>query len=99
MHAYRILWNGEYGCVASYSESCKQVLDYTRVIQGNRPSLIDNIFTNAITKTVISRNLLDKLSDHMPNFAIFNELKIEKIQIDDVSETLVNLIKINTRMI
>ena len=54
------------------------ILEPTRVIQGNRPSLIDNIFTNAITKTVISGNLLDKLSDHMPNFAIFNELKIKK---------------------
>ena len=47
--------------------------------------MIDNIFTNAITKTVLSGNLVDKLSDHMSNLAIFNELKIKKT--DNISET------------
>ena len=44
------------------------ILEPTRIVDGNKPSLVDNIFTNAISKNIISGNLLNKLSDHMPNF-------------------------------
>ena len=46
------------------------ILEPTRVVNGNKPSLIDNIFTNAINKKIVSGNLLNKISDHMPSFII-----------------------------
>ena len=53
------------------------ILEPTRIIQGNKPSLVDNIFSNSI-EPVISGNLYQKISDHMPNFAIFNKTKPAK---------------------
>ena len=44
------------------------ILEPTRIVDGNKPSLVDNIFTNAISKNIISGNLLNKISDHMPSF-------------------------------
>ena len=41
------------------------ILEPTRVVNGNKPSLIDNIFTNAINKKIVSGNLLNKISDHI----------------------------------
>ncbi len=46
----------------------------TRIVNGNKPSLVDNIFSNAISKQLISGNLLNKLSDHMPNFVIAKKI-------------------------
>ena len=46
----------------------------TRIIDGNNPSLLDNIFSNSIENT-ISGNLFDKISDHMPNFVIIENVK------------------------
>ena len=54
------------------------ILEPTRVVNGQQPSLIDNIFTNCISKSIISGNLLDKISDHMPNFAIFENITVQK---------------------
>ena len=53
------------------------ILEPTRIIQGNKPSLVDNIFSNSI-EPVTSGNLYQKISDHLPNFAIFNNSKTQK---------------------
>ena len=46
------------------------------MIAGRRPSIIDNIFTNVFEKNLNSGNLIDKITDHLPNFlfiADFND--------------------------
>ena len=53
------------------------ILEPTRITLGNKPSLVDNIFSNSI-EPVISGNLYQKVSDHLPNFAIFNNSKPHK---------------------
>ena len=53
---------------SNYFQPC--IIEPTRVIGNNRPSLIDNIFINTIEKEIYSGNLISKLSDHMPNFII-----------------------------
>ena len=60
----------------SFLQPC--ILEPTRIVHGNKPSIVDNIFTNAITKTIKSGNLLCKLSDHMPNFSFIVDIKITK---------------------
>ena len=55
----------------------------TRVVKKQNPSILDNIFTNAIDKDIVTGNLVDKISDHMPNFIlmknmVFNHKKIHK---------------------
>ena len=47
----------------------------TRIIRNQKPSLIDNIFTNAIGKEIISGNLISKITDHMPNFLIMKHIR------------------------
>ena len=53
------------------------ILEPTRIVQGNKPSLVDNIFSNSI-EPVTSGNLYQKISDHLPNFVIFNNIKSQK---------------------
>ena len=54
------------------------ILEPTRITSNNRPSLLDNIFINTHDKEVYSGNIIDKISDHMPNFAIINNIFIRK---------------------
>ena len=51
------------------------ILEPTRLIAGNRPTLIDNIFFNSIEKEVYSGNLMNKLSDHLPQFILVKGIK------------------------
>ena len=51
-----------------------QIYDPSRIVNGNKPSLVDNIFSNSVEKC-ISGNILDKISDHLPNFVIFENVK------------------------
>ncbi|KAG1675725.1 hypothetical protein GQR58_014551 [Nymphon striatum] len=44
----------------------------TRINDTSTPSLIDNIFINSLQLNAISGNLIDKVSDHLPNFAIYD---------------------------
>ena len=39
----------------------------------NRPSLIGKIYVNIYDKTVFSGNLLNKITDHLPNFIIIKK--------------------------
>ena len=58
------------------------ILQPTRVNDYQRPTLIDNIFVNEIDVT-ISGNLIDKISDHFPNFVVIeNEGIISKSDIN-----------------
>ena len=50
------------------------IVEPTRIISGNKPSIVDNIFTNIIDKQITSGNLVSKISDHLPNFVIINDL-------------------------
>ena len=51
------------------------ITEPTRIIQGNRPSIVDNIFTIIFDKELYSGNLLDKITDHLPNFLIIKNIK------------------------
>ena len=55
------------------------ILEPTRIVSHNRPSLLDNIFINIHNKIIHSGNLLDKISDHMPNFLIIENILEPKI--------------------
>ena len=50
------------------------ILGPTRVLDYNKPSINDNIFTNFIDKNCNSGNLYNKVSDHLPNFIIIDDI-------------------------
>ena len=50
------------------------ITEPTRIVNGNKPSLVDNIFSNTVEKC-ISGNIFDKISDHLPNFAMIENIK------------------------
>ena len=66
------------------------IIEPTRCVNGNRPSLIDNIFINTIEKYIISGNLISKVSDHMPNFMIINEMLPKRPKIKKKIRDLTN---------
>ena len=57
----------------------------TRTVKYNRPSLVDNIFVNIYDKEIHSGNIIDKITDHLPNFVIIknmrNKLQTQKFKI------------------
>ena len=53
------------------------IAEPTIIIDGNKPSLIDNIFSNSLEHT-LSENLFERISDHMPNFVIIENAKYTK---------------------
>ena len=50
------------------------IIEPTRIVPGNRPSLVINIFMNIIDKNLYSGNLLGKLTDHLPNLVIIENM-------------------------
>ena len=50
------------------------ITEPTRIVHGNKPSLVDNIFSNTI-ETCFSGNLYEKISDHLPSFVIIKTAK------------------------
>ena len=50
-----------------------QIIGPTRFVEGQIPSLVDNIFVNSIDKNVISGNLFNQISEHLPNFLIIQD--------------------------
>ena len=46
------------------------ITEPTRIAGNNRLALINNIFINTCNKNVNSGNIIEKISDHMPNFVI-----------------------------
>ena len=65
------------------------ILGQTRITSNNWPSLQDNIFIKTHDKEAYSGNIIDKISDHIPNFAIIKNIfhpKInQKIKVRDMS--------------
>ena len=53
------------------------ILHPSRVVDGNIPSLIDNIFSNNIDHETVSGNIYLNLSEHFPQFASINRGKID----------------------
>ena len=64
------------------------ITEPTIIVGRNKASLIDNVFINACSKRLNAGNIIDKISDHLPNFLIIYNLKeerlIQKIQIRDM---------------
>ena len=60
------------------------ILEPTRMVGAQRPTLIDNIFSNALNKHIHSGNLYSRLSDHMPNFCFVSDVTTSKRKIDRV---------------
>ena len=56
-----------------------QILGPSRVTAHEKPSLIDNIFTNFHNLDCTSGNLLDRISEHLPNFLIIEKIKTFKM--------------------
>ena len=51
-----------------YSNFLQPYIIYpTRIVQNAKPSLIDNIFANCIDKDILSGNLIQNITDHLPN--------------------------------
>ena len=57
------------------------IIHPSRVVDGSMPSLIDNIFSNNITDSVISGNIYMQLSEHFSQFASIkrDQVDIQKI--------------------
>ncbi len=54
------------------SNFCKPLIyKPTRFNNTTSASLIDNISINSLDHTTLSGNLIDKISDHLPNFVFF----------------------------
>ena len=75
--------------ISNFFQPC--ILEPTRVIANNKPSLLDNIFINSIEKRITSGNIIDKISDHMPNFIILedffdNKASNQKIRVRDMKK-------------
>ena len=56
------------------------ITEPTRNVGRNKPSLIDSIFINTCTKSLNAGNIIDKISDHLPNFLIIQNLKEERLK-------------------
>ena len=54
------------------------ITEPTRITNSNKPSLVDNIFTNTFDNPV-SGNILEQISyDHLPNFTVLDDIKNKK---------------------
>ena len=66
------------------------IVKQTEILANNRPSLVDNIFINTLGKEISSDNLVDKISDHMPNFVIVKDIlekkRNRKVKIRDMKK-------------
>ena len=64
------------------------ILEPSKIVANNRASIIDNIFINTIDKKIDSRNIIDKVSDHVPNFLLVKDItetkKYQKMKIRDM---------------
>ena len=64
------------------------ILEPTRIVANKRPILIDNIFINTIDTKIDSGNIIDKVSDRMPDFVLVKDIieikKYQRIKIRDM---------------
>ena len=47
----------------------------SRIVKNAKPSLLDNILSSHIDNELYSGNIIDKITDHMPNFLILPQYK------------------------
>ena len=71
----------------------------TRIVDNARPTLIDNIFSNYVNVNNISGNLIETISDHLPNFMILHDylkceikVKYKNMIIQNLMEMIISLI-------
>ena len=63
-----------------YSHSFQPCITEPTIIVGrNKASLINYVFINACSKRLNAGNIIDKISDHLPNFLIIYNLKEERL--------------------
>ena len=62
-----------------------QILGPTRFVEQNKPSLADNIFVSFRDMHCTSGNIIEKITDHLPNFLIIENLNT---QLDSKVKTL-----------
>ena len=83
------------------------ILEPTKVISNNRPTLIDNIFVNALEYEFCSGNLIQKISDHLSNFLFIKNImkitnktprKVRNMKISTMRNLNKNLILILQRL-
>ena len=55
-----------------FLQSC--ITEPRRIIKNQKPSIVDNIFTNILDKDILSDNIKAKITDHLPNFIIINNI-------------------------
>ena len=70
-----------YNLLSSYS-LLPLIIHPTRVVDGQEPSLIDNIFSNNVSDEIISGNIYLTLSEHFTQFASVKKEKIDTVKID-----------------
>ena len=58
--------------LGNYFQPC--ILEPTRYTDHSKPSLVDNIFINSVDKKTTSGNIIDKITDHLPNFIILENI-------------------------
>ena len=66
----------------------RQILGPTRIVEHNKPSLVDNIFVNFSAMHCTSGNIIEKITDHLANFLLIEGLNT---QLDSKVKTLKNL--------
>ena len=53
----------------------------TQIVDNARPTLIDNIFSNYVNDNNLSVNLIEIISDHLPNFMIIPDYLKSEIKV------------------
>ena len=70
------------------------ILQPTRITDRSA-TLIDNIFANTYAMNAISGNLVSKIPDHLPQFLIVDNLKVNYTILNNYKMTFPNLMKRN----
>ena len=70
-----------YNLLSSYS-LLPLIIHPTRVVDGQEPSLIDNIFSNNVSDEIISGNIYLTLSEHFSQFASVKREKVDIVKVD-----------------
>ena len=73
------------------------ILQPTRITERSA-TLIDNIFANTYSMNAISGNLVSKISDHLPQLLIVDNIKVNYKILNYYKMILLNLMKINLLM-
>ena len=59
------------------------ITEPTRIADKQKPTLIDSIFVNLLSKELKSGNLIKKISDHLPNFINVKNIKQKDIKTEN----------------